>query len=225
VRWGCCFRSGRLDDLTDDDLAVVAGLDLALVCDLRGTAEVEARPDRLPPGVPTAHVPVHDVSASPRSITELLLAGRGDGLGAEMLERGNRAFARERSAPFAALLRHVAAAGGPVLFHCTAGKDRAGFAAATLLWALGVPTETVVEDYLLSNACLAERHATFLAEMEPRLADAEPLRAMLECRPEYLGAALEALEADHGSIDAWLHDGLGLDAGELAHLRGRCLDG
>jgi protein-tyrosine phosphatase len=209
VRHGQLFRSGVLSDVTDADLAALAGLSIATVVDLRSADEVALRTNRLPPGAVAVHVPVTDVSAAPSSILERLESGDSEGLGAEMLLTGNRAFARELRAAFATAL-HLAMQPEhrPIVFHCTAGKDRTGFAAALMLRTLGVPREAAVSDYLLSNDRLAHRHAEVLARAQERLTDLEPLRAMLEVRLEYIDAGLDAIDADYGSVEAYLRDAL-----------------
>ena len=224
VRTGQLFRSGVLSDITDADVAMLESLGIATVVDLRSPDEIAARPNRLPRGAMTVEIPVVDVSMSPTRITAKLEAGDTDGIGAEMLLTGNRVFARELHEVFARVL-HLAmdAAHRPMVFHCTAGKDRTGFVSAIVLLALDVPRETVVDDYLHSNTRLAERHSQVLAQAGARLADLEPLRALLDVRREYLEAGLEAIDADYGSVDAYLRDGLGVTDDERARFMGELL--
>jgi protein-tyrosine phosphatase len=224
VRHGQLFRSGRLSALTDRDLATLEALGLATVVDLRSPEEVAAHPNRLPPGAVGVEVPVTDVSMSPTSIARRLEAGDVDGLGAEMLLTGNRVFARELRDAFARVVEYAMdARHRPMVFHCTAGKDRTGFASAIVLLALGVPRDTVIEDYLFSNDCLADRHAVVLGRIDPAVRDLEPLRAMLEVRREYLEAGLDAIVDDHGSVDAYLEEALGVSPAARARFRDELL--
>jgi protein-tyrosine phosphatase len=89
------------------------------------------------------------------------------------------------------------------VFHCTAGKDRTGFAAALVLHALGVPRAVVMQDYLLTNA---------LYQPPPLLArtdtPAEALAVLWRVQAGFLEAAFDALEADHGSVDQYLQQRL-----------------
>jgi protein-tyrosine phosphatase len=205
VRSGQLFRSGVLSDVTDPDIALLTGLQIATVVDLRSRDEIAERPNKLPPGATAVEVPVTDISAAPGTIAARLEAGDTEGLGPEMLLAGNRAFARELRGAFRTML-HLAIdpAHRPIVFHCTAGKDRTGFAAMLVLRTLGVPRETVLTDYLQSNDRLAERHASVVARLQDRIVDLEPLLAMLQVRREYLEAGLDAIDADHGSFDAYL---------------------
>ncbi len=170
------------------------------------------------------HVPVTDVSASPRSIAERLERGDTEGLGAEMLLAGNRAFARELQAAFATTLRFAMdGQRRPMVFHCTAGKDRTGFAAALVLRALGVAREDAVADYLRSNDRLGHRHRALLEQLRERITDLEPLRAMVEVRREYIEAGLDAIDADFGSIDVYLREALHISDAERDRFRDELL--
>jgi protein-tyrosine phosphatase len=226
VRYGQLFRSGVLADLSDGDVQRLEALGIATVVDLRSPEEVASRPNRTWHGAVTLEVPVTDVSMSPNAIAAKLEAGDTDGLGAEMLLTGNRAFARELRAAFATLLEvAMAAERRPMVFHCTAGKDRTGFGSALLLLALGVPRAAVVDDYLYSNDCLAERHRTWLTQASERVRDLEPLRALMEVRREYLEAGLDAITDDHGTVDVYLRDALGVTDEQRARFRDELLEG
>ncbi len=210
VRSGMVFRSGVMDLLDDFDLSRLRAIGLKTVVDLRSSDEVAQRPNRLPEGVVSIHVPVRDVSAAPRAIIERIAEGDTEGMGAPMLIRGNEAFATTHRGIFAEVLAIVAdPQNWPVVMHCTAGKDRTGFSVAALLWAINVERSVVVDDYLRSNVALDERHATILRDVETRGLDATVLREMLTCSPQYLDAGYEAAVAAHGSIEIWCTEGLG----------------
>lgn len=118
-----------------------------------------------------------------------------------------------------------AATGPPALvFHCSAGKDRTGWGAAVLLRLLGVPTETVIADYLVSNARLGglEDWAHLLARnygFAP-----EVFLPLVEVRREYLETAFAEVDRLHGSFDAYVRDGLGVSPHTLRELRERMLE-
>ncbi|HEY1738976.1 MAG TPA: tyrosine-protein phosphatase [Acidimicrobiia bacterium] len=215
LRAGLVYRSGVLDALDDDEVARLAELGIRTVIDLRSDEEVEARPNRVPAGVDTVRAPAADVSASPRRVMELIEAGEVGDLGPSMLVEGNTAFATKYRAMFATVVRLLCdAARQPVVVQCTAGKDRTGFAVATMLWALGADHDTVVADYLRSNELLAERHGRLLDDARARGIETEALEALLVLRREYLDAGYAAACDAYGSIDAWLRDGLGITDAE-----------
>lgn len=123
---------------------------------------------------------------------------------------------------YRSLFRMAAEPGSyPLLYHCSSGKDRTGWATAVLLTALGVDRETVMRDYLASNDYLAASNAAELAKQPPEIA--ARLKPVLETRAPYLNAAFDEVEARFGTFGAYLREGLGLNAQELERLRAALL--
>ncbi|MFF3072281.1 tyrosine-protein phosphatase [Kitasatospora sp. NPDC057936] len=154
----------------------------------------------------------------------------GDGRAAAMMTGLYRWFVTDRLARerFADVLRLLAAPDGPpLLFHCTAGKDRTGWVSALLLTALGVDREAVVADYLLTNERAAPVVARVMDDFGTRGLMHEPrlLLPVFRADAAYLTAAFEEIEAGWSGFGAFWHDGLGLDDGVLAGLRDNLLDG
>lgn len=217
LKWGRLFRSGALADLTERDLGTLARLDLALVCDLRAASERAANASRLPPQSPPAiaHVPIAFEPMDPELLRRRILGRRVEtGEFAGRLRAAYRAYVTDFTPQFAEVVARVAdAAPRPALVHCSEGKDRTGFAAALILLGLGVPLETVLEDYLLTNAltaaaCRRTARLVFVASrftIRPR-----ETRALLEARPEYLEVALETIGERYGSVATYLREGLGI---------------
>ncbi|WP_254802042.1 tyrosine-protein phosphatase [Kitasatospora sp. SUK 42] len=240
IRGGVALRSDGLNHVTAEDLGPLGALGLHGVVDLRSEDEVrEAGRDRLPDDVAMHHLPllaadfdihatVHQALAdrSPRKQRALL----GDGRAAAMMTGLYRWFvtdevARER---FAALLRLLAVPGGvPLLFHCSAGKDRTGWAAALVLTALGVGRETVTADYLLTNARSAPVVDRALDDFGSRglMREPELLLPVFRADRGYLDAAFAEVRAGWGGFDAFWREGLGLDEDVLTGLRANLLDG
>ncbi len=234
VRWGQVFRSGALVDLTPADLATVDALGIQLVCDLRSDSEVESDPDP-DLGAEGLRLEVTDESVDVQAITDAVLAGDLDQISPDLLLEGMPAIATEFPDAWRTLLQRVSdEANRPTNVHCSAGKDRAGWASALILRALGVPEETVMEDYLLSNEYLAASNADTLAQVRTVVAgvqgmpedevDMSNLEALLEVRAEYLQAAFDAVDEQYGSFEAYLTDGLGLTQEEVDALRDDLLE-
>jgi protein-tyrosine phosphatase len=230
LRWGRLYRSDHLGGLTAGDLERLSQLGVRLVCDFRTDAEREEEPDRLPTSNPpeVLSLPIGGKGVDPLAIREKIASGDlGDTDFAEMLTMGNRAFVTGFRAEYAAMLKRVAdPASQPALVHCTAGKDRAGFASAVLLMALGVPRETILADFLLTNVYTEKqaqkmvwviRFASFF-----RLSAAD-IRPLFGVQPGYLQAAFDAIDEHFGSDDAFLRDGLGLQDEARAELRAQLL--
>jgi protein-tyrosine phosphatase len=114
---------------------------------------------------------------------------------------------------FAQLLTRIADTDGPQLFHCTAGKDRTGWASALVLHVLGVPDDVILEDYLLTNTFSNKTREKYLELVREHLgADkVEVYERVMVAEPDYLQTAYDAVDATYGSLAAYLRDGLGLD--------------
>ncbi len=230
VRWGRVFRSDDISKLTDTDLDYLGRLKLRLVCDFRSDAERADSPDRLPSPAPeTAALSIADATLDPIELRERILSGDlGDLDFAQMLADGNRSFASSAAPQYRAMFDRLdAAEGAPVLLHCTAGKDRTGFGSALILLALGVPEQTVYDDYLLTNATTASRTERVLWLIRLRSfgrADVSRIRPIFEARREYLRAGLDEVRRDFGDFDAYLADALGVDAAKRDALRTSLLD-
>ncbi|UCG23711.1 MAG: tyrosine-protein phosphatase [Chloroflexota bacterium] len=235
VRWGRLYRSGDLGHLTDDDLAYLDDLDLKLVCDLRVDFEVKRSPDRLPKGVARLNLPIRGGEMPEAILYESVDNGDLSRLDPDFLIHSYRMFVRDFTPAYAEMLGQVAAGGNqPAVVHCTAGKDRAGLGAAIILWALGVPMETVVDDYLLSNTYRASwteqtldriRQAAVARSGIPAEAiDLVPVEALFAARRTYMNAALESIDAEYGSLARYIRHGLGLSQGAQRALQENLLE-
>ena len=212
VRFGRLFRSASLSTLTSDDVAALAGAGIRTICDLRGETEQQRAPSRLP-GV-TTHALCIEPSLRP-SLTELLATGTVTGPDVMALMRGAyTAYAIEWSHRYRALFELLLDADAPpLLFHCTAGKDRTGFGAALILAALGVDEAAVLEDYLATNR---------LWRADPEVAAYLPeavAEVLLRVHPELITAAFDAVRDAHGTLDAYLEERIGVGPAERERLR------
>ncbi len=218
---GLVFRSTDLSRLAEPDLSTFAGLGIRTVFDLRTASERLAAPDVLPQGAgyraldvladSTMSIPANltTLLADPPSATRTL---RGGGVGAlfdvayreivtlPSARRGYRALFGELGTP------HVR----PALVHCTAGKDRTGWAAAVLLLLLGVRDEDVLADYLHTNDLLLPVLQPILDQFEAAGGDPAVLRPVLGVSPTYLEAAFDEVRRNYGSIEGYVAEGLRL---------------
>jgi protein-tyrosine phosphatase len=230
LRWGVLYRSDALADLSDQDVAYLARLRLRRVVDFRSAGERERDPDRLPEGVREVWEPIAGKGLDPSELRDRLLSGEVTAdQAAAWLVAGNRAFAGDEFREvFARFLRDLAdPANLPTLFHCTAGKDRTGFAAALVLLALDVPRDTAMRDYLLTNAYTQDKTRRTLRMI--RLAslfraDPDSVQPLFEARESYLGAAFAAIDETPGTTAAYLRDALGVDDALRAQLRANLLE-
>ena len=224
LRWGVLYRSDALAELSDQDLAYLERLSLHRVVDFRSESEREREPDRLPAGPTVVWQPIAGQGLDPRALKDRLLAGEVSAeQAAAFLIEGNRAFVNEFRGVYARFLHDLAdPANLPTLFHCTAGKDRTGFAAALVLLALDVPRETAMHDYLLTNTYThAKTHRTLQVIRFASLFRANP--DDLQARESYLNAAFAAIDAQPGGSEAYLRS-LGVDDALRERLRANLLE-
>lgn len=220
VRFGRVFRSASLAALTDADLSVIGAAGIRTVCDLRGEREAERAPSRLPSTTPPEIVRLPIEPRVGASLRDLLAREEATGEDVhDLLRTAYTAYATDHlpryRALFDLLLREDRL---PLLFHCSAGKDRTGFGAALLLTALGVDRETTIGDYLATNRIWKREHAL------PPNTPADVRDTLLTAHRPLIEAALDLAVSSHGGLEALLEHGLGLDPPHLAKLRATLLE-
>lgn len=224
VKWGVLFRSGSMHFLTPGDYAYLGKLGIRTVCDFRDTRERTTEPALWPAGK-APHILADDYRLDSSAIgtfgpgqTPTAASARATmtALYPRLLEQFNGQYRRM----FAQLL----AGHAPLAFNCTAGKDRTGVAAALLLTALGVPRQTIIEDYLLSNRYFDPAkvvRSDDQASQAWKQLPPEVLRAYMAADPSYITAVLDVIDAHPGGAKGYLKTQLGLGPSELATLRRR----
>jgi protein-tyrosine phosphatase len=216
LRWRRLFRSDHLGDLTPADHARIQPLQLARTFDFRGVTERAAAPYELP-GVtqhslaiePTVVQRMHDIAASGATLTAPVVT--------ELMKDLYRALINDQADRFAELFQHLIDSDAPSVFHCTAGKDRTGIAAALVLLALGVSRDVVRADYLLTNDLVRD----------PALIDSgTPLEAravLWRVQQGFLDSALRIVDDDHGGVERYLAQRLRLTPAARSALNKRYL--
>ena len=235
LRPGVLYRSVDLSRLDDVGLRALAGLGIRTVYDLRTAQECSDRPDRLPAGARRVELDVladaeEDAPARlPEILKDPTLAEEvfGGGRTERRFETAYRGIVSLPSArrSYRALFRGLAeAAGEPALFHCTTGKHRTGWAAASLLLVLGVDHDDVVEDYLRTNRDLLPALRPLFDRFARAGGDPDLLVPALGVKEQYLETALDEARSRYGGIRGYFREGLGLAEEELEALRGVLLE-
>jgi len=235
VRAGLLYRSTALDKLAGEDMAAFMGLGIRSVYDLRTAAEREAQPDRLPPGAEYVVVDVlkDSADAAPAQLLKVLSNPQaaekmlGGGKAEPLFELGYREIVSLPSACvgyqrlFSDLTREEHR---PALFHCTTGKDRTGWAAASLLTLLGVSDDLVMKEYLLTNTQLLPAEKPIFDQFQALGGDPDVLLPVLAVAPEYLNAALDEMRKRFGAIEGYFSEALKIDEGAQKALRAAFVD-
>jgi protein-tyrosine phosphatase len=215
TRWRHIFRSNHLGQLTADDIAIVRALGVRSAFDFRGVEERAA-------GVCVVNeIAVHSLPIEPTVVaalrTELARGTLTAPVALEIMRESYRNYVRHNTHSFRALFGHLLEDRAPLVIHCTAGKDRTGFASALILHALGVADDVIAEDYLLTNRHY-KRDATAATDLPEDVRN-----AIGNVEASYLAAAFEAVGKDYGDLETYLRDGLKLGTSERAALKARYL--
>lgn len=213
---GVIYRSNALV-ANDSDLATLGNLGITKVYDLRTAAEIEGKEDRLPAGVTRTWLP----TLAGDMLSQVgQLKTPADSVA--FMQEMNRLFVSDAEVrkSFTALFEGLASTPGAQVIHCTAGKDRTGWATAVLQSLVGVSPETIMSDYLLTNQYSAASIDRQLAGVgAARGPEAVALYSpLLHVDASYLQAGLTQLQADYGSVHNYLVTGLGLSPATIAAL-------
>lgn len=237
VKSGRVFRSDALAKLTDKDYETLASLNIRTVCDFRMQSERDREPTKWKgtapefllldiggaPGTPKGQdpsavflKPLLEGKATPEQMAQMMQANMVD-------------MAYNGGSQIGTMLRRLISSGDPLLFHCTAGKDRTGLATAFLLTLLGVKKEIIEADYLLINKLMppdqtAPAMAKRLEAMVGAPMSPELVKPLLGTRIEWLRAAFSGIDQKSRSFDQYRREVLGLSDEDVAVLKLRLLE-
>lgn len=223
LRWGVLYRSGALSHLNPPDKNYLQQLGLRTICDLRSAEEMARFPDIRPSGVVYQPLPVANIAGRTRLRAIHATFLRRELLHELMLEGYTRVMVDENAQAVGQIFRLLADATHlPLLVHCAAGKDRTGIVIALLLHTLGVPDETILADYTMSNLFYRQFKALLAPDIK-RLRrfgiTADDLHAVLIVRPAMLQAVFTHIRQKYGAISAYLHHAAGVDAETMSAVR------
>ncbi|MDR1882903.1 MAG: tyrosine-protein phosphatase [Prevotella sp.] len=211
TKWGKLFRADELSNLTADDLKYLSSIPITSVIDFRAQSEARRSPDKLPPDVHfTYPIAITPGNLSSEGIQANMLKTNIDSHMKHMnrLLVSNPACVRAFRIFFAIVQNNLSA---PLIFHCSAGKDRAGMATALTLFALGVDEATVMDDYLMSKVYLSDKYDAFIAKY-PRA------ESIFTVKRIFLQAGINQIKRDHGSIMNFLIKELKVDIAKMRRL-------
>ncbi len=222
VKWGEIYRSADISQLTDADLAVLRDRHITYDVDLRGHQESAKAPDRINPGTDYILSPAGSDNLGEWMKGMSKIKGKGgDSLMVVFYSRTDSLAARYK--PFFDKLLGLPT-GQSLVFHCTAGKDRTGMGAALLLYTLGVPYDTIMQDYLATNYYRSAENVKSLdAMVKYGHMDRQVAEDMMQAKKEYLDATFAAINQQYGSVDNFLKTQIGLDDKKVAILKKKFL--
>ena len=226
LKWGKIYRSDDLHLLTDEDLKYLSKLNIKSVVDFRSDEERESEPDRLNPDMTQVLLPI---KFQPEEVDDETLKNLMKNLtfgtldSSNLLRDFNIVIVKDFATEYKKFFRHVIENNAePIVFHCTAGKDRAGFASAMILTVLGVPREKVIEDYLLTNTYVKDHVDSEMLEIELKTffrADTDNLRKINLVEERYIQAAFDTIDSEWGGMDNYISGALGLSEEDILKLK------
>ena len=226
IKWGKIYRSDNLHSLTDEDVKYLSRLNIKSVVDFRSDEERESEPDRLTPDMTQVLLPI---KFQPKELDDETLKNLMKNLtfgtldSSNLLTDFNIVIVKDFAEEYKKFFRHVIENNAePIVFHCTAGKDRAGFASAMILTVLGVPREKVIEDYLLTNTYVKDHVDSEMLEIELKTffrADTDNLRKINLVAERYIQAAFDTIDSEWGGIDNYISKALSLTEEDILKLQ------
>jgi protein-tyrosine phosphatase len=217
VRWRQIFRSNHLGHVTAADIEVLRGLGLKNAFDFRGTEERAAAICGVD-GIVVHSLPIEPTVVAALRARATIGVALSPADAVDVMRVSYRSYVRENTSSFRALFAHLLEDRAPLVIHCTAGKDRTGFACALILHALGVPDDLIAEDYLLTNR-FYRRDPSASSDLPD-----DVRRVLGSVEASFLGAAFEAISDDYGDLENYFRDGLGLVSDDRATLAARYLE-
>jgi protein-tyrosine phosphatase len=235
VRWGLIYRSGVLSHLTASDFTYLAQLGVRVVCDFRTADENAVAPEVWIPGSDVDRVSVPIGTAGSKDVNtplkKFMATNPTEEQAKAWLAKIYGDFALTNAPEYAKVLAQLKQDHLPLLYHCTAGKDRTGVFSAFLLLTLGVPEKTVLADYELTNKYLLDAvspaaNQKMLASSSPDLAHLSPgvMRALMAADPDYLRGTLRRIDQQFGSFDNYRRSELGVSDADVEALKARLLE-
>jgi protein tyrosine/serine phosphatase len=217
LRTGVLFRSAQHRDASAEDLARIGALGLSAIIDLRTDLERRTAPCPRPPGFAAR---VIFAGAETAGLAPHVEAARSIASPFEARASMCRLYAEMPFRPYlVAALRHYFAAlateDGATLVHCMAGKDRTGLAVALFHVLMGVHSDDMLTDYMLTNdvgriEARTESGGRHVRSVFGAHLCNEAVRVLMRVDPAYLDAAFAAIAERHGSVPAYLEHQLGV---------------
>ena len=224
VKKGYFFRSSRLMDFDQAELKILNSLNIKKIYDLRSKEEVKDSPDPMLKGAEYIHSSAAtradgtEVNFSPAALIAENVYSKESNDEFTHKVYGNLPF----SYAYKRMFEDIVAGNVPILFHCSAGKDRTGIAAILILLALGVDEETAMYDYMLTNEYRKEYIERFRKDFPLTKLDGELAGMLLAYEGvTYTNAdySLKRIKEKYENYDEYFEKEYNLDKDALQRLR------
>ena len=231
VKHGLIYRSGESSGLTDADIDKLKRLGPKLVVDLRSNKEAAAAKILWPMATDTEFIAANilaDIQAGNHSLSEIVRQDQTAQGAARAMETTYSVLPHALGPTVLQMAKYIVEADKlPVILHCAIGRDRAGITAALLLFALGVPRDTVIADYMRTNVCINAPHIREIARVymvaNKIELNEEALDILTFARIEHYHAAFRTISVEYGTVQDYLR-AIGIDAALQTALQERLLE-
>lgn len=227
TKWRQIFRAGYMSSVTDNDVTQLHALGIDSICDFRTNSERKHRPTQWHEGT-TTDLWARDYDFSNGAIFDI--ADNDSVSAAQMRTNMLKLYTDmpfDQSGSYREVFQRISSGRVPLLFNCSAGKDRTGVAAALLLGLLGVPRDVIEQDYMLTNVAMNGLIA--FMEKEPKykkfvIENRDQAMPLLRAESEYLHASFKAVDDKYGTIEDYVQAELGLNRADIAAIQTHLLD-
>ncbi|MEX1669363.1 tyrosine-protein phosphatase [Zhongshania guokunii] len=226
IKWGMVYRADKLAGLSEQDQYFLERLKLRKIIDFRSDEERFEAPHTLLANSAIEIAP-HPVTVEAAQIEKVTARLVEENVNAEdmalFLIEANREMIERFTPVYKKWLHSLLEDGSfPQVFHCTAGKDRTGLAAALLMRILGVPNELIMQDYLATNHYTAkrvERIVHHVIETTLHQINQDVVRTLFKVQTRFLNEAFLTIDEEYGDFATYLETGLGFGEAQCARLR------
>ena len=218
VRWGKIYRSDNLSQLETNDFSKFNNMHIKTVYDLRTDHEIKGKEDHLPENVQYKHTPtVEDQEGEIAKLRAKVINGEiTDKQATEQTVKFYEDAVTVNVKSLSEIIRQITDSNEPVLYHCSAGKDRTGIVSALILSILNVDRKTIVDEYMLSNYYRKAKTEKMLGKaklakiIKPKM-DLKAIEVFMTVDEKFINATFNAIDKEYGGIDKFIQNQLGID--------------
>ena len=223
IKWGKLYRSAKLDEVTYNDSLKFSNLGISKIVDFRTNGERIEAPDFKFSGIENIHLPMGDDNWSQNDFSKLISELSVDSLEYFMLDLYSKIPIKfsDSYKSFFSLLKNE---DQPILYHCTAGKDRTGIASSLILYMLDIDMKTIQKEYELSNYYRKEENLKYEKMLAEYGISPEKTKIMMELKPSYITAIFDTISDKYGSLDNYLEKQLNVSNKDILLLRDKFLE-
>ena len=207
VKWRKIFRSGNLASLTENDHKILQKIGIQSICDFRSTAEITRQPNHLPEKIflHYLHLPIVNKTMEPTEAVTRIMNGDIDWFTPDFMIKAYIEKVEDFPDTWYLFFENLCQRPfRPLLFHCTAGKDRTGVCAALILLCLDVPEKWVIYDHALSNIYNAEQTKTIRERLRKIGVNPDSLMDYLTAPKTAIVALIEHINRKYGCTRDYL---------------------